>query len=1166
MLYKVKVWLGFFPIALLLCVLFGKQACAQNPFPGVVVAQSPEPLTNSYASPSIVILPDGSYLTSHDLNSITTAIYKSTDSGISWKLLSLVRDSHWSSLFYHDNAIYLLGVIQSFKSISIHKSVDGGNTWTSSDDADTGLLIEGRFHTAPTPVIVHNGRVWKAFEESPDADNQRDFFAFVLSAPVGSDLLKASSWTKSSTVPLNPSWFNADSPEWLEGNVVVDPNGEVVNLIRMSTAQPTNGTLAMNGYATGIPRYEVAAKLSVSADGLTTSFDPSTGFVHFPGAMTKFTIRYDSVSQKYWTIVNKITTVFSGWDNASSNGPWNQRNVLMLTSSTDLVNWQEHYKVIRWNEGDVIVRRENFGFQYVDWQFAGNDIIAVSRTAWYGSDWHDANMITFHRLPNFRTLTMGDSPADLAPLTQPDPALLSWQFGNPSTSGSESTVNSTYTNTHLNTSTLSRGDGLEPFSYSRSFSATSKTQHNLKTRAIERDEYIQFEVQAKPGYNIDLTGIDAVFSKSTTGNKSYRWAYSTDGSTFTEIGSGEYYGMVEDSENSQQPSVRLVHYRELQNIPSTQKITFRLYIWGSSTSVGRFSIGRFASADESPSLIISGKTFETATVEETPLVGWTFEGLSGTTANNYVAEINNSALKTASLTRGSGLTPASLNNSYYSTTPIHNKSEAIAGDDFYEFSVQPNSGEYMSLSRLAFKLRRNSLGATIYRWAYSIDGDNFTDLGSTDVPFLGTTDLGYIQEPIDLSGITELQNISSIQEVKFRLYAWDGLATNGGFGFGRYIDEECLALYGTTSSQVITAWAFVDQTISGKEVFSDATTTHANLEPSTLTRGNNVAGTSGSNYSLAGNFPITATKQDAINAGNYFEFSIKANPGYKFSLSSLDARLRIQENAPHQYCWRYSTDGVNFYDVGPAENTINTTVNSGQATPKINLSDYSSLQNVSATATVTFRIYAWGASGTSDNSFGIGKSLSGANALIIGGTVEEEDGPLPVKWESVTVYKDENSTTINWKTSAESKNSHFNILRSNNGYDFTVLGAVQPSELQRYQFIDHQPLKGNNYYQLAQVDFDGKTTLSEIFTVNFSFLQDRLNVYAPAGEEDITLFVYSDAKTIENLKITDVSGRLVLDVAIKIEPGQNRIKLPFSGVNGVYVALLGNKTTKFIKH
>ncbi|MFD1632097.1 hypothetical protein [Pseudopedobacter beijingensis] len=1144
-----------------ICAIKPVSLIAQTPFPGTVVAESPDPLNNSYASPGIVVMPDGSYLVSHDITSTISAVYKSVDNGATWQLLNLVKDSHWSSLFYHDNAVYLLGVAKSFNNIVIHKSTDGGNSWTTSTDASNGVLLSGRFHTAPTPVVVHNGRIWKAFEESPDANNERNFHAFVFSAPIGADLLKASSWTKSTSVELNPSWFNADKPEWCEGNAVVDPDGRIVNIIRMSTVQPVNGTLDMNGYATGIPRYEVAAKLNVSADGQTTSFDPTTGFIHFPGAMTKFSIRYDAASGKYWSIVNKITIVFSGWSNNSTNNPYNQRNVLMLMSSTDLKNWQEHYKVIRWNEGDLITRRENFGFQYVDWQFEGNDIVAVSRTSWYGSDWHDANMITFHRLPNFRNLTMADSPVDLGSLTQSDPAVISWQFGAPATGGSEPAVNASYTNTGLNVSALSRGNGLNAASFDRSFSVTSKSQHNLKANAIVRDEYIQFEVQAKPGYSVNLTSIDAVFSRISNGPKSYRWAYSKDGTNFTEIGSGEYFGMVESAEQAVQPTIRMVNYPDLQNVPSTQKITFRLYIWGSTSSSGRFSIGRFGTGDTSPSLVIGGQVYETP-VQEAPLVGWKFDTQTGTALNNKAAETNSTLLMTSSLTRGNGFTPANLNYGYYSTAPVHNKAEALIGNDFYEFSVQPQSGQYVSLNKLRYKVRRNSAGPVVYRWSYSVNDGEFIELGNTDVPFIGTAGTGYMKE-MDLSAIVGLQNVASVHNIRFRLYAWGASTTSGGFGFARYTDDYCLALYGTTHENIVTAWQFDGK--NGRQNNDPATTFNANIETSILTRGNGVTASESSINSFVGNFPVTTTKQQAIDNGNYFQFAIKPKTGNKVSLTSLDARIRVQENAPHHYCWRYSIDGVNFYDTDPADNIINTTVNNGQAVPQINLSNIPHLQNVTANKTITFRLYAWGGIATSTNSFGIGKSLSGANALIIGGKVEEDENPLPVKWGKVEAVKEGHSIRLKWNVFSEENHSHYNVLKSIDGKQFENIGSAVENQSMRYEYRDQQPQKGNNYYRVQQIDLDGQYTYSDVLSVFFSLDNPLFKIYYTTENNQLNLLINSEISFTDQFIVRDIQGKKLLNTQVSIKEGQNLVSFPLHLVSGIYMAELKGEVVKFVR-
>ena len=44
--------------------------------------------------------------------------------------------------------------------------------------------------------------------------------------------------------------------------------------------------------------------MKVHDDGKTITFDPETGFIDFPGGMTKFTIRFDSKTGLYLTLSN----------------------------------------------------------------------------------------------------------------------------------------------------------------------------------------------------------------------------------------------------------------------------------------------------------------------------------------------------------------------------------------------------------------------------------------------------------------------------------------------------------------------------------------------------------------------------------------------------------------------------------------------------------------------------------------------------------------------------------------------------------------------------------------------------------------------------------------------------------------------------------------------
>jgi sialidase-1 len=206
----------------------------------------------------------------------------------------------------------------------------------------------------------------------------RHFQSFVMSAPVDVDLLKANNWTTSNRLHFQQSWGKGSG--WLEGNVVVTPQNRLVNILRLEYSR------------------DKAAIVNISADGKTVSFDHRNDVIDFPGGRAKFSIRYDRRTKRYWSLVNKQTR------------PEAYRNILALISSSDSRRWKVESIILRHRDS------KNVAWQYIDWLIEGDDIIAVSRTAFNGAHKaHDANYFTFHRIKNFRRLTLKDSPAYLGP-------------------------------------------------------------------------------------------------------------------------------------------------------------------------------------------------------------------------------------------------------------------------------------------------------------------------------------------------------------------------------------------------------------------------------------------------------------------------------------------------------------------------------------------------------------------------------------------------------------------------------------------------------------------------------------------------------------------------------------------------------------------------------
>lgn len=387
-----------------------------GPPPGVIIATTPSPETLYLGSPGIAILPDGSYVASHDFFGKSgpelgsTRIFGSRDRGVTWTRLAQLPATTWGALFTHRGALYLQGIGPEYGDVLLRRSDDGGRTWSDPTTAKHGRLFTGKFHSAPVPVVVHAGRIWRAVEEVVNHRLwPRHFAALVLSAPEQSDLLDAANWTRTNGVPFDPAWVPGRRPGWLEGNVVVAPGGRLVNLLRVNAEVDETGVFTLRAPAAGIPRYEVAARIEIADDGKTARFDAAAGFFRMPGSQSKFTIRFDGKTNRYWSLANKITLPHEDREHRVS--PIAQRNVIRLTSSADLRTWREHGVVLRWREGEKLTRQDRFAFQNLDWQFDGDDLIAVSRTAWNAQSFHNANHLTFHRVEKFRHLAASPEPA-----------------------------------------------------------------------------------------------------------------------------------------------------------------------------------------------------------------------------------------------------------------------------------------------------------------------------------------------------------------------------------------------------------------------------------------------------------------------------------------------------------------------------------------------------------------------------------------------------------------------------------------------------------------------------------------------------------------------------------------------------------------------------------
>ncbi len=179
---------------------------------------------------------------------------------------------------------------------------------------------------------------------------------------------------------------------------------------------------------------------------------------------------------------------------------------------------------------------------------------------------------------------------------------------------------------------------------------------------------------------------------------------------------------------------------------------------------------------------------------------------------------------------------------------------------------------------------------------------------------------------------------------------------------------------------------------------------------------------------------------------------------------------------------------------------------------------------------------------------------------------------LPVSLNNFNGKTTADGIQLNWATSSENNNDRFEVLRSDDATNFQTITSVKGSgtstQTNNYAYLDSKPTGGVNYYQLNQVDLDGKATLSNVVAVNFGLKDSEVNIYANATDLTFNIKALKGGNAI--ISVYNVNGAEVLTKSIAVDAGLNTKNINITGLQqGVYVAKLNfeNKlsTKKFIK-
>ncbi|MFT3910625.1 MAG: T9SS type A sorting domain-containing protein [Ferruginibacter sp.] len=141
---------------------------------------------------------------------------------------------------------------------------------------------------------------------------------------------------------------------------------------------------------------------------------------------------------------------------------------------------------------------------------------------------------------------------------------------------------------------------------------------------------------------------------------------------------------------------------------------------------------------------------------------------------------------------------------------------------------------------------------------------------------------------------------------------------------------------------------------------------------------------------------------------------------------------------------------------------------------------------------------------------------------------------LPVSILNFSAKENNGIVNLNWKTVNEINAGHFNIQKSNNGKDFSIIGNVAASGITNgsfYNFDDKQPYDGQNFYRLESVDVNGTKQLSNTISINNVHAANTTMTIAPNPVHvQAAINISGDLKGIASIKMYDLNGRKVMDI------------------------------------
>lgn len=136
------------------------------------------------------------------------------------------------------------------------------------------------------------------------------------------------------------------------------------------------------------------------------------------------------------------------------------------------------------------------------------------------------------------------------------------------------------------------------------------------------------------------------------------------------------------------------------------------------------------------------------------------------------------------------------------------------------------------------------------------------------------------------------------------------------------------------------------------------------------------------------------------------------------------------------------------------------------------------------------------------------------------------------------------ANVLEWSTATETDSDYFTIEKSTNGIHFQELERIKAAGNSNtvlvYHFNDENPLTGNNYYRLKQMDMNGSFHYSSIISVHSRARNINQFAFGPNPLEGfLNLFYSLEADGFVEVKIISLEGYYIYSSIVESRKGLN---------------------------